>query len=360
MKKISIVGIQGLPANYGGFETLVEHIVSSLCFNYHVTVYCCSRNNKNKKINKYKGATLKYLPINANGFQSIFFDIVSIIDSLFCQSHKILILGSSGCIILPFLFPWRNKFVINIGGLDWKRSKWSYFVQKYLLLSEMLGVKFSNTIISDNIGISDYIYKTYQKESIYIPYGSDHVKSSDVKINNHFKLKYNYLPEKYFISIARIQKDNNVELILDSFKNSDSYIVFIGNWDNSKYGIQLKLKYQNYVNIILLDAIYNIAELNYLRLNSYIYIHGHSAGGTNPILLEAMQLGLCTICYRNCFNEYTTYNYSKYFSNSSDLIHIINNLSKEDILLISENMKNVANNKYLWSEVSSKYINVLN
>ena len=113
-------------------------------------------------------------------------------------------------------------------------------------------------------------------------------------------------------------------------------------------------------NIILLDAIYNISELNYLRLNCYSYIHGHSAGGTNPSLLEAMQLGLCTICYRNGFNEYTTFNYSKYFSNTSDLIQIINNLTKKDIILISKNMKNIAKNKYLWNEVSSNYINVLN
>jgi hypothetical protein len=356
--KISIVGTQGVPSNYGGFETLVDYILPDLCSNFIVTVYCSS-DNINKNINVYKGAYLKYIPLSANGYQSILFDIFSIIDSIFCKNNKILILGSSGCIILPFLFPWKKKFVINIGGLDWKRSKWSYFTQKFLKLSELLGIRFSNSIISDNIGISNYIFKEYNKESIFIPYGSDHVKLLDVNYIDNYSFKYHYIPKIYFLSIARIQPDNNIELILSSFINSNNTIVFVGNWDTSNYGIQVKRKYRFFKNIILLDAIYNITELNYLRLNCYSYIHGHSAGGTNPSLLEAMQLGLCTICFSNGFNEYTTFNFSKYFSNSSDLIDIINNLTKEDIFLISQNMKNLANTKYLWSEVSSKYVNIL-
>jgi hypothetical protein len=358
LKKISIIGIQGVPSSYGGFETLVDYILPDLCTNFIVTVYCSS-NMKNKDIKIYKGAFLKYIPISANGFQSIFYDIFSIIDSIIYKNHKILILGSSGCIILPFLLPWKNKFIINIGGLDWKRSKWSYITKKYLKLSELLGIKFSNSIISDNIGISNYIYKEYNRKSFFIPYGSDHVNLIDVINIDNYRFKYNFIPKKYFLSIARIQSDNNIELILNSFINSNFTIVFVGNWDTSKYGIHVKMKFKYFKNIILLDAIYNIAELNYLRLNSFAYIHGHSAGGTNPSLLEAMQLGLCIICYSNNFNEYTTFNKSKYFKNSFDLTQIINTLSNNDINLISLNMKTIASKNYLWSEVAFKYKNIL-
>ena len=142
-------------------------------------------------------------------------------------------------------------------------------------------------------------------------------KQLQLQLSKDTVSKYPFLLNEYAFSLARIQPDNNVELILDSFVANSLYpIIFVGNWNNSGYGKSLKKKYKDNPNIVLLDAIYDSTELNLLRSNCMVYIHGHSAGGTNPALVEAMFLGLPIIAFSNGFNEYTTENKAIYFNNS--------------------------------------------
>lgn len=356
-KKIAIIGTQGVPARYGGFETLVENIISQLSANFCVTIFCSSK-DLDTRMENYKGAKLKYLPLSANGIESVIFDILSILISLL-RSDRILILGSSGCIILPLLVFWRKKFVINIGGLDWKRSKWSKLAQTYLKISESFGIRYSNIVISDNKGIANYIKSEYKRDSFLIPYGSDHVLIDDnIEKDNLLENKYSYIPKNYFCTVARIQEDNNIEMILESFKNVNENVVIVGNWNNSEYGKSLKSTYKNQRNIYLLDAIYDVYELNFIRSNCFAYIHGHSAGGTNPALIEAMQLRLVILCYSNQFNEYTTGFKAKYFSSKSDLTRLLKNIKTFDLENIKDDMKTIAETKYIWQKIADQYCSV--
>ena len=151
-----------------------------------------------------------------------------------------------------------------------------------------------------------------------IEYGSD--QAVPVEPNPELKRKYPFLGDNYAFSVARIQPDNNIDIILDAFsKNKEIPLVFMGNWSNSVYGLSLKQKYKNKENIILVEAIYDQNILNVFRSNCYVYIHGHSAGGTNPSLVEAMNLSLPIIAYDCNFNRYTTENNCIYFSSSKDL-----------------------------------------
>lgn len=350
--KLAIVGTQGLPNQYGGFETLVDYLAKHLSQEYDITVYCSAKDYKDR-IDQVYGCRLIYLPFHANGAQSIIYDIISILKSV--RKHdKILILGASGGIILPLLRLYKNKFILNFGGLDWKRSKWGRCARTFLKISEALAVKNSHTVISDNVGIQEYIRQTYKRESMLIEYGGDQV--SKETINSSDIQKYPFLEREYAFTVARIQSDNNIEMILEAFEDGVKYpIVFVGNWKGSTYGREIKQKYSGYDNMVLLDAIYDQKELNKLRGNCSVYIHGHSAGGTNPSLVEAMNLSLPIFCYASDFNEYTTENKALYFSNKEQLRRLLGTTSKETLQILADNMHLIAYNRYRWETITGKY-----
>ncbi len=174
-KKIAIIGTVGVPAIYGGFETLAEYLTKYLGKKYELTVYCSSKSYSNKII-EYNNARLVYLPLNANGVQSIPYDILSILKAL-RYADTLLILGVSGCISLPFVkLISRKKIVVNIDGLEWKREKWNKFAKWFLKFSEKLAVKYADAVITDNKVIQNYVLSEYGVKSTLIAYGADHAK----------------------------------------------------------------------------------------------------------------------------------------------------------------------------------------
>jgi len=355
-KSISIIGTVGIPAKYGGFETLTEHLVENLSDKYNITVYCSSKLYKNK-LKSYKGARLKYINLNANGIQSILYDIVSIFKSL-KNSDTLLILGVSGCVVLPLVrLVSKKRIIINIDGLEWKRAKWNKYAKWFLKLSEKLAVLNASIVVSDNKIIKDYVKQTYNKESVLIAYGGDHVKK--IELSEDLIKKYPFLKEKYAFTVCRIEPENNIHLILEAFsKYKQLNIVIIGNWNNSIYGKNLKEKYGNIKNIYLLDPIYDQIILDQIRSNCYIYIHGHSAGGTNPSLVEAMYLGLPIFAYGVSYNKETTFYKAKYFNSSKELIFLLENIEEKELKNIGKNMEKIAKENYTWENISKQYSNL--
>jgi glycosyltransferase involved in cell wall biosynthesis len=357
-KKVAIIGSVGIPAKYGGFETLVEYLSIYLSTSLDLTVYCSS-NAYPKKLKIYNNTRLCYIPFQANGFQSIPYDIFSILHALFFND-TLLILGVSGCCILPFvrLFT-KKKIIINIDGIEWRRNKWNYFIKWYLKYSEKLAIKYADNIVADNVEIKKYIEQVYLKDSELITYGADHAYS--IKINSETLETYPFLNQNYAFKICRIEPENNIDIILKSFITNDSLqLVIIGNWNYSKYGINLRNKYSTYNNIYLIDPIYDQNILNQIRSNCFFYIHGHSAGGTNPSLVEAMYLKLPIIAFDCSFNRATTNNNCIYFENSLDLIIKINNINPIKLKEISEQMYNYAYQNYRWELIALKYQDLFN
>ncbi|NHZ86297.1 MAG: DUF1972 domain-containing protein, partial [Planctomycetia bacterium] len=295
MKKLSIIGTVGVPPQLGGFENFAYFLVKYLSDNYSITVFCSSKHYKNRE-KKYFSAKRFFIPLRANGFQSIPYDIISIIISIFI-SDTLLILGVSGCLILPIIKPFhQKKIIVSMGGLEWKRDKWSRLAKWYLKFSEKCAVKFADIIVSDNVIIQDYIKIKYGKESKLIEYGGNH--SIHIKPTNRNSQIFSFLKGYYTLAISRIEPENNCNLILQAFSElKNMKLVYIGNWDKNKYSKTLKEKYKDCENLILLDAIYDINVLNLIRSNCTIYVHGHSVGGTNPTLVEAMYVGLPILAY---------------------------------------------------------------
>ena len=350
-QKISIIGSAGIPAAYGGFETLVEQLVRNSpqeYLGYKLVVYCSGK----EKLKEFAGATLKYVNLNPNGISSIPYDVVSMIRAGIDKSNCLLVLGVSGAIFIPiYKFFFGGRIVTNVDGIEWRREKWSWLPSKFLKLSEFIAVRFSDEIISDNEAVAEYIFNEYGRKSIVIPYGGDHIDLSVKSKNNIYsKLK----AFSYFLSVCRIEPENNIEIILEAYSKIPTQdLVFIGNWDNSKYGKQLKNRFQQYKNLYLLNPIYEQSELNFFRDGCIGYVHGHSAGGTNPSLVEAMYFSNFILCFDCDFNRFTTENSAQYFLNSSELIEIIKNQDSksQDKTLLYE----IAMRRYNWGLVSKAY-----
>lgn len=351
MIKVAVVGTQGVPASYGGFESLVENLLGDNCpKDIQYTVFCSSKDMPDRRP-EYKGALLKYVPLKANGIQSVPYDMLSMWR---CRNgfDVILVLGVSGGLFLPVFHVFnRKKLIINIDGQEYKREKWGRFAKWILRVSEALAVKYADVVIADNKGIQDYVSEIYHRPSTLISYGGDHAQRNlPTGFADSVLGKYGLESGQYAIAVCRIEPENNSEIVLDAFSRSDKTLVYVGNWDHSEFSRSLKERYSRYSNIKILDAIYDLDVLYALRSRARVYVHGHSAGGTNPSLVEAMFFGIPIASYDVVYNKETTEHSAYYFKNADELIEII-----ESDGLDGSVMKEIAGRRYKWNIISRQY-----
>lgn len=351
MKKVAIVGSVGVPANYGGFETLVDNIIGiNSSDEVEYTVFCSSHNYY-EKYKTYKNARLKYIRLRANGAESVLYDSISLMKCM-RGYDAVLVLGISGGVFFPIfkLFS-RTKLIVNMDGLEWKRGKWRNLAKLFLRVSEAAALRFADSVVADNQAIVDYLSGRCKKKTTLITYGGDHAELF-VQEGRCSKIleSYDLTSRGYALNICRIEPENNCHLILDAFAKSAHTIVMIGNWDSSKYGRELKLKYQGFANLRLENAVYNPETISVLRTNSRWYIHGHSAGGTNPSLVEAMFCG-CNICaYDVNYNRVSTEGKAFYFKDGDGLISLLSD-DKDN----SKDMSEIARRVYNWHQIALLY-----
>ncbi len=353
--KVAVIGTNGLPANYGGFETMVNHLTLNSGTDIEYTVYCSAPNYKNKQ-EKYNNASLIYLPLKANGWQSLFYDIWSIIKSL-VHHDVLLVLGAPSALIFPLTKIFSNKpIIINFGGLEWKRDKFSFFKRRYLKFVEKLAVYYADCLVVDNAYFASYVRRTYNKDATLIEYGGDHVLHP--KIAQEDLKKYPFLLEKYAISVSRAQADNNLHLLLQAFSEVPEHkLVLISNWNKFDYGRLLKQKYSSFENLFLIDAIYDQREIDLLRSHASVYIHSHTYCGTAPSLVEAMNLGLPIIAFSNDTNPETTEKKAVFFSDTKELVTVLKSLHQDELDENKWEMFEIAKRRYTWKRIVDLYEN---
>jgi glycosyltransferase involved in cell wall biosynthesis len=360
MKRVSIIGSVGVPAKYGGFETLTENIVVHLREELKIVVYCSSvaYPEKSKSNN---GAILKYVPLKANGWQSVFYDGMSLLRAAF-NSDVCLVLGVSGAIFFPILrIVSRARLVCNPDGLEWKRAKWSGPAKAFLKFSEWLAVKSAHTVIADSLIIKEFIADRYGVKSIFIPYGGDHIVVKN--FGDELFKEFSVVRDCYFLNISRIEPENNSGMILEAFSRvPDQTLVMIGNWGDSSYGKHLYEVYRKCPNIRLLGAMFDRqAEKNYLRANCKGYVHGHSVGGTSPALVEALTLKRIPVCFDVSYNRSTCDGLGLYFRTADDLVEKITQFDQMvDIPTVQANLQSLCDRRYRWKDISAHYFECFN
>lgn len=362
MRKVAIIGTNGLPAKYGGFETLANFLVENFDKERNEIIVYCSKTPKANRLNTYNGARLIYFPFMANGWQSMIYDFVTIVHAFFTASD-LIILGFSGAFAFPLNKIFKKNIIFNIGGIEWEKVRGSKFTSKLEIglkkYMEKLCVKNSNTVIIDNFYFKDYIIKRYGKTPIIAEYGGDHAKR--IEITKEMIHKYPFLNTDYALSVSRAQEDMNIHLLIEAYKKvSDKRIVIISNWHFSEYGQKLfDENADKYDNIILLNAIYDSKELDIIRSNTSLYIHTHSLCGTAPSLVEAMSLNIPVISFDVPTNRFTTEDKTLFFKDVSSLIIILKNLDLEMLLKIKNQMFKISKKRYVWSRISKIYQNNL-
>jgi len=240
-------------------------------------------------------------------------------------------------------------------GLEWKRAKWRKPVRKFMKLFEKWGAIKSHALVADNDGIQKYLSKEYGKDSVVIPYGADIFNSPDIEVLKEYEVSSN----DYFLLIARLEPENNIEMILDGFTISDSSRDFlvIGN-HQTRYGRYLRNKF-SHPNIRFLGSMYENRVINNLRYYSKAYFHGHSVGGTNPSLLEAMACRCLILAHDNIFNRKVLNGNAFFFTSIEDVRHHINSLSNNNGMkneFVRGNIYRIKT-RYGWDTIIDQYEN---
>ena len=376
MKDIFIIGSRGLPAQYGGFETFVEKLVShkvSPAIRYHVA--CLSDESTGNHFD-YKGADCFTVnPPKLGPARVIAYDMMAINYSLKLikkegiQSPIFYILGNTiGAFIVHFAKKIQSVggiLLVNPDGLEWKRAKWSKPVQSYLKYSEKEMTKYANLIISDNRGIETYIQNTYPwARTTFIAYGTDLSKTTltaeDDPVRDWYQ-KWQTQEKDYYLILGRFVPENNYETAIREFMKSSTErdLVIICNHEGNAYFDELRqiTGFDKDKRVKFVGTVYDQDLLKYIRNQAFAYIHGHEVGGTNPGLLEALAQTDLNLIYNVDFNhqvaQETALYWNKEDGNLSQLIDSVDGrVSFEDLGNAAKaNMKE----NYTWEKIVGEY-----
>lgn len=363
--KIAFISTRGIPNNYGGFEQFAEYISVGLAKRGHeIVVYSPHFHPYQEK--KYKGVRIKhiYSPETWMGSSigSFFYDFASLRDALKNENFDIIYEAGYTSIVPAYI--WFNVkkikypiFTTNMDGLEYKRTKFNKWVQKFVFWEERTTVKHSHYLISDNMGIHDYYKEKYGKESKFLAYGADIHDNYQESFLSDLDLK----PNQYYLLIARLEPENNIEMAIQGYlastENGKRPLIIVGK-TNTPHGKELVDKYGHETSVKFVGGIYDFDKLNSIRHFSFAYFHGHSVGGTNPSLLEAMASDCFILANNNIFNKAVLNDSAIYYSNTTEVSNILNSIEKlaekYKEKFIAQNLE-VIRQEYSWEKLVDEH-----
>jgi len=353
--KIAILGTRGIPNHYGGFEHISEYVSAGLVKRGHsVTVY--NSHNHPYTRDTWNGVNIKHCfdPEFMIGTAGQFvYDLNCLVDARRQKFDVVLLMGYTSSSVWGRLYPQSSAIITNMDGLEWKRSKYSKPVQQFLKYAEKLAVKYSHFYISDSRVIKEYLEDKYHINSQYIPYGADvYSEYEREQLTNGEAQK-----EDYFLLMARMEPENNIEAILEGFNNSNSHKQFkvLGDTGN-RFGKFIRHRFKNDERIQFKGAIFDNAKVRALQNNSYLYFHGHSVGGTNPSLLEAMASEALIAAHNNPFNKSVLNTDAYYFSDSEEVRYLVETVRRagNERVMIQNNRDKIAF-QFSWEKIVDEY-----
>ena len=362
--KLIITGIRGVPASHGGFETFAENLAVYLAKRgWEVVVYCqdALQNNKSYKVHESEWCGVRRIHIPVKGGcakATVRFDFL-------CVKHAknlpgvVLTLGYNTALFNLWFRLSGKKNVINMDGIEWKRDKWAWYEKTWLYLNERAGCFIGNHLIADHPEIKNHLKTRVDADKItVIPYGARHVDSADKALIAEFELK----ADRYALVIARPEPENSILEIVRAFsaKQRRMNLVVLGKYDRSnRYHCQVIEAASNEVKFV--GAIYEHNRLDALRLFSCLYVHGHTVGGANPSLIEALGSGQPVLAHDNKFNRWVAGESAAYFKDeyecADQLDRLLSNRSK--LRDMSDFSRHRFNENFTWGVVLKQYENLL-
>ena len=340
---------------YSGYETLVKELAERLVKSGNeVTVYCHRKlfNEKPKKVN---GVHLVYTPsVNSKVFSQLYNSFFSFIHVCFSKNDVVLVVNSANGPFGLLTKIFRKKTCINVDGLEWQRPKWKGLGSLYFRFASKLATLFFDEIITDSIEMNKIYRQKFFIDSCVIAYGSTMIS----KPKTNFLKNLNLNKNEYYLIVGRLIPDNNSKIIIDSFcqTKSNKKLLIVGDVPyKDKYALEIKSIRSS--NIVFSGYINSQKILSELYLNCYGYIHGHEFGGTNPTMINALDLNCQILALDTIFNREMLSGKEVVFfkKNSSSIINAIKKFenSYEKTLLLNKNYR--IDQKYTWSKVTEKY-----
>ena len=376
MQHVFIIGSRGLPAQYGGFETFVDQLVShqvSSDIQYHVA---CLSNDQAYQHFDYKGVDCFTIKAPKLGpARVIAYDMMAINYALkFIKKQRIekpifYVLGNTiGAFVAPFarkIHKLGGQFYINPDGLEWKRAKWAKPIQAYLKYSEKIMTCHADLVISDNPGIESSIKDAYPwSNTTYIAYGTDlsptSLNSQDRKVREFYH-KWQTQEKNYYLILGRFVPENNYETAIREFMTSSTKrdLVIICNHEGSPYFEELRARtgFDQDPRVKFVGTVYDQDLLKYIRKEAFAYIHGHEVGGTNPGLLEALAQTDLNLVLGVSFNQTVARDTAQYWTKETgDLAHLIDQVdSLEDVSEWGQRAKANMKQNFTWEKIVGEY-----
>lgn len=352
---IGIIGTRGIPAKYGGFETFAQELSIRLVERgVGITVYC---DKGEVQPSEYKGVKLLYINLTKSENPLLYY-YKSVIKAN-KDNDIVLICGAGGTLFTFYrIFSRKVIYITNIDGIEHLRNKWSFPHKLFVEFCEYIAVKSSNYIIADSSGIQTYIGKRYNikpEKLAKIEYGAYIVDTSDEIL----LAEYNLISFKYYLIVSRLEPENNVDIIIEGYikANLPFPLVVVGNLLNTAY--VEKLRSYNKPNILFIGGVYDKKKLQALRYYCKSYLHGHSVGGTNPSLLEALGCKNIVIAHDNVFNREVTADRMFYFKTKDECANALEKVHKLDAdseHILKDFAESRINDYYNWDRIAEEYL----
>ncbi|MCT4457307.1 glycosyltransferase family 1 protein [Lactiplantibacillus paraplantarum] len=376
---VFIVGSKGIPARYGGFETFVDELTQrrkNQDINYYVA--CMNADTESNTFMVNQATCFNISVPNVGSAKALLYDMKALRASLdYIKEHHIdsPIIYVLACRIGPFINHYKKELaryngtlLVNPDGHEWKRAKWNAAIRRYWKISERLMVKHADLLVCDSEGIERYIkhdYRSYQPNTTFISYGSYIAKQSseeNLKLDEWLK-RFGVERNQYYLVVGRFVPENNLETILKEFKLSktDKQLVIISNVEQNKFykALQQKTHFDDDERIKFVGTVYDAELLTAIRCNAFAYIHGHSVGGTNPSLLEALGSTKLNLLFDVDFNKEVAREGALYWSKNtgslSELIEQVETLSESAIDSYARIAKYRITSSYSWESIVEQY-----
>lgn len=377
IQHIYIIGAKNCGA-YGGYETFLEKLTEYHQENPQLKYHIAWKGTEKKEFYYHNAHCFQINVPDIGHAQAIYYDVAAL---NFCikdiKKHKIKtpIVYILACRIGPFAAYYRNKIhklggrvYVNPDGHEWQRDKWSPLIRKYWKLSEELMVKHADLLICDSKNIETYVRNTYSKykpDTTFIAYGADlrlsKLADKDNKIINWY-LKNGLEKKNYYLAVGRFVPENSFEIMIREFMASNSKRNFaIITTSNNKFLAELedRLHFKKDKRIKFVGTVYDSELLKKIRENAYAYLHGHTVGGTNPSLIEALGSTDLNLLIDVGFNQEVAEDTALYWGSDIDdlrkLIDKVDAMSIEAIHELGKKAKKRVADAYTWEHIGYKY-----
>lgn len=359
--RLALLGTRGIPARYGGFETFADELGQRLArYGVAVTVFCEARSAEAPS--EYRGVHLEYVPAPKLGpLTTILFDFRCLwrarkgFDVVYMLGY-----GSSLFCFIPRLFG--SKVWINMDGIEWKRAKWTRAARAYLKIMEGIALRMPNRIVVDADAIRANLAARYRRlpDCVVIPYGA---KLLEAAPSTDSLREWGLLPGAYYLAVCRLEPENHVLEIVQGLAASSSKLplIVVGDHRSDTPYVQLLLAMRRDPRIRFVETVYEEAKLQPLRYYCRAYFHGHSVGGTNPSLLEALGCGNAVIAHDNPFNREVAGDAAVYFASTDAIPTLVALMDANESrrTAMGNRAREIVVGRYTWKQVTDRYLRLL-